>query len=262
MRVWLQRVAVLSVMALGMFAAPAWAEGKIGVVLMHGKWSNGIPLIASLADRLRAEGYLVSTPEMPWSARRMYDVSYDDALSEIDRAVQSLRNKGADRIVVAGHSLGANAALGYGARREGLSGIIALAPGHTPELPSMKERYVSDVAHARALVAAGQGDQWVTYMDINQGKSRTVSVSARVFLSYCDPEGPAVMPDNAAKLTAPLLWIVGNDDKMSDRGEGYAFAKAPAQPLNRYVQVNAGHMETPTVAAGDVVTWLKQVAAQ
>ncbi len=254
--------AAMLLVVLAMSVAPAWAEDKVGVVLMHGKWSNGIPLIASLADRLRGEGYLVSTPEMPWSARRMYDASYDAALSEIDRAVQSLRDKGADRIVVAGHSLGANAALGYGARREGLLGIIALAPGHTPELPSMKERYVSDVAHARTLVEAGQGDQSVTYMDINQGKSRTVSVSAQVFLSYCDPDGPAVMPVNAAKLTAPLLWVVGSDDKMSDRGEGYAFAKVPANPLNRYVLVNAGHMETPAVATSDVVAWLKQIAAQ
>ena len=251
-----------AVLLMGVVVQPALADGKVGVVLLHGKWSVWVKAISSLVDRLEAAGYLVSTPEMPWSSRRMYDASYDDAMLEIDRAVQGLRDKGAVRIVIGGHSLGANAALGYGARRTDLLAVMAIAPGHTPEVPEMRERSVDAVARARGMVAAGQGDETLSYLDYNQGKNRLVSSSAKAFLSYQDPEGPAVMPVNAAKLTAPLLWVVGTEDRIYQRGQAYAFDGAPANPHNRFLVVHADHMETPSVAAGDIVAWLNEVAAE
>ena len=57
---------------------------------------------------------------MPWSFHRRYAATYDQAMTEIDAAVAELKAKGARRIVVIGHSLGANAAIGYAARRRGL----------------------------------------------------------------------------------------------------------------------------------------------
>jgi len=89
---------------------PAVAGEKIGVVLMHGKnrtASEKSP-IAKFAYALEVADFIVA---------------------EIDRAVANLKDKGASKIVVGGHSLGANAALGCGARREGLAGILAIAPG-------------------------------------------------------------------------------------------------------------------------------------
>src|SRR5713101_7164519 len=45
----------------------------------------------------------------------------------------SLKSRGAKKIILIGHSLGANAAIGYAATRGPLAAVIALAPGHLPE---------------------------------------------------------------------------------------------------------------------------------
>src|SRR3954466_16237680 len=91
---------------------PAAAD-DLGIVLLHGKQGSPSGYVRELASALRSKGHLVSTPTMPWAKDRIYDASFDQAMIEIDREVESLRQKGAKFIVVAGHSLGANAALGY-----------------------------------------------------------------------------------------------------------------------------------------------------
>ncbi len=66
------------------------------------------------------------------------------------------------------------------------------------------------------------------------------------------------MPKNAAGLkNVPLLWVIGTGDPLYKQGEGYAFAKAPAHPLNRYVVVEAGHADTPDSAIRQVIDWIK-----
>ena len=106
------RLLLLLVPAVGWLTTPpAQAAEAVGVVLMHGKGSPGPKYVGSLADRLRDAGYLVSTPDMPWSASRIYDASYEAAMGEIDRAIERLKEKGATRFVVAGHSLGEYSAL-------------------------------------------------------------------------------------------------------------------------------------------------------
>src|SRR4029450_13953972 len=173
------------------FAGPgARAGGDLGVVLLHGK--GGLPsgYIRELAAALQAKGYLVSAPTMSWAKDRIYDASYEDAMGDIDREVESLRQKGAKLVVVGGHSLGANVALGYGARRSGLGGIIALAPAHSPESPIFSKRIGSDVQRARGLVAAGKAKEKQVFSDLNQGSLMEVNATAEVFLSWVDPNGP------------------------------------------------------------------------
>jgi len=93
---------------------PAVAGEKIGVVLMHGKnrtASEKSP-IGKLAYALEVADFIVVAPDMPWSRSRGFDRTYAETMAEIDRAVANLKDKGATKIVVGGHSLGANAALG------------------------------------------------------------------------------------------------------------------------------------------------------
>ena len=44
-------------------------------------------LVGSTATALQAAGAKLVTPEMPWSRSGMYDVTYEQAMIEIDRAV-------------------------------------------------------------------------------------------------------------------------------------------------------------------------------
>jgi len=238
---------------------PAAAEEKLGIVLMHGKQSAP-DQHGPLADAIAAAGYPVERPEMCWSRRRIYDRPYLECLREVDAAIERLKARGAAAFVIAGHSLGANGALGYGARHP-VRGVIALAPGHAPEFIANRPQVAASVARARQLVAQGQGDVSTTFADVNGNMEITVMATPNAYLSFLSPDGPAVMPKNAAKLTAPLLCVAGDDDPIQ-RGRDYFFAKAPRHPLNRYATVHATHFGTSEAARDVVVDWLKRLAEQ
>ena len=139
-------------------AAIQAASPRVGVVLLHGK--TGKPeKLWGLASALEAQGFLVFTPAMPWSHNRYLDASYETALDEIAAAINQLKQQGATKIVVAGHSMGANAALAYAANRGGVAGVIMLAPGHFPDLPQFQEIVKGGVAKAREMVQSGHGTQ-------------------------------------------------------------------------------------------------------
>jgi dienelactone hydrolase len=248
-----------AIFATGAHAQNASLNG-FGVVLMHGKGGAPGGFIGSTAASLQAAGAKVVMPEMPWSRSRMYDATYEQAMAEIDRVVAQLRGQGAIRIVVAGQSFGANAAIGYAARRGGLAAVVALAPGHVPERPMFARRLAPSLDKAKRLIAEGKGDVPDTFADQNQAVLSDVRSTARVYVSYFDPNGPAPMPKNASAMKpVPFLWAIGRDDPLFSEGADYAFNRAPKNPKSKYLVVNARHENTPDVAKGEVVAWLKSL---
>jgi len=261
--------ALFVIFLLPRFAAAA-AAGQLqdfGVVYLHGKGAWPGAFNGGILDALRAEGALAATPEMPWSFHRRYGATYDQAMAEIDTAVAGLKAKGAQRIVIIGHSLGANAAIGYAARRPdlaGLAGVVALSPGHLPETGDMREFVAGAVARAKKLVAEGKGDVPQTFPDMAQGIPLIAHATPVVYLSWFDPEGPAVIPKNAAAIGAsphpvPLLWVVGKLDPIDRRGPEYAFDAAAKNPKSKYIEVFAGHLTAPLVARRQVVAWINSL---
>jgi dienelactone hydrolase len=262
---------LLLIVALGMLsvwgpAATAQDKGLagFGVVLMHGKGGQPGGFIDSLAAALRAEGALVAMPKMAWSGAKgipeSYGQTYEQALSQIDRTIEELKSQGAARIVVGGQSLGANAAIGFAARRgAGLAGVVVLAPGHTPERMKRPD-LIESVGKARQLVAAGRGGDMDTFADLNQGRTFPVKGTAAAYLSFFDPAGPAVIPRNAAGMPAvPLLWVIGRSDPLIGLGRDYAFSKGAKHAKSRYVEVDAGHEDAPHAARAAVIAWLKSL---
>lgn len=255
-------VAILAAVLLAPnFAGVALAANLqgFGIVYLHGKAAWPGALNGGILSSLEDEGALVAAPEMPWSFHRRYAATYDQAMSEIDAAVAGLKAKGASRIVVIGHSLGANAAIGYGARHPELAGIAALAPGHLPETEPLRSFVHDAVARAKQLIAAGQGNVPETFPDMAQGIPLTTTATPVVYLSMFDPDGPAVIPKNTAAMgMVPLLWVVGKLDPIDRRGPEYAF-NAAKNPKNKYIEVFAGHLTTPLVARKQVVEWINSL---
>ena len=231
-----------------------------GIVYLHGKGGWPGALDGGILSSLEDEGALIAKPEMPWSFHRRYAATYDQAMAEIDAVVAGLKAQGATRIVVIGHSLGANAAIGYAARHPDLAAVVALAPGHLPEAERMRS-FVSDaVARAKKLIAAGQGDVPQTFPDMAQGIPLVAHATPVVYLSMFDPDGPAVIPKNAAAMgPVPLLWVVGKLDPIDRRGPEYAFNAAAKNPKSKYVEVFAGHLTTPLAAHKQVVEWINSL---
>jgi hypothetical protein len=94
-----------------------------------------------------------------------------------------------------------------------------------------------------------------------QGIPLTTTATPNVYLSWFDPDGPAVIPRNAAAIGAaasplPLLWVVGKLDPIDRRGPEYAFNALAKNPKSQYVEVFAGHLTTALAARRRVIDWI------
>ena len=244
--------------AVLVFSFQANAEERLGIVLIHGK--NGRPeQLTPLATALAGQGYLTEQPEMCWSRGRIYDRPYLDCLNEIGAAVDRLNARDATAIVLLGMSLGGNGALGYGARHPNLKGIITLVPGHAPEFISRRPEIAADLSRARTLVSSGQGDVKTVFSDVNVRSVAygfVVETTPNIYLSFFAPDSAGVMPANAGRISAPILYVSAEGDP-SQRGRGYIFDRVPKHPLNKYVTVIADHVGVPAVSQEIVLNWLK-----
>lgn len=253
----------------GLQPLPARAETRTGILLLHGKapGSPDTPAINTLEGQLRHAGLLTLTPDMPWSTRRYMDGDFAGAMAEIAGHIKTLRGRGATRIVIAGHSMGCAAALGYAARHgDDVDALVLMAPGHTPVnyYANPRNPVHQSVDEARAMVAAGQGDSRRDFHDINQGRPLTVRLTAKQYLSWWDPESDAEMSRMAPLLPAriPVLVVIGSEDPMAGRIRPYLFDRLPAQPKTRLLEVTASHVRTPAVAATAVTEWIRTFAAE
>lgn len=241
-----------------MAAGPAAAFQRVGLVLLHGK--TGSPAqFAGMAAMLNETGYGVETPEMCWSARRIYDNPLDKCFADIDAAIARLTSDGFEAIVVGGHSLGGLVAVAYGASHEGLAGIVALAPDGEPGDFNRHAKVAASVKRATAMMQAGQGDDAATFTDRVLGRYFTVKATPRAFLSFLGP-GSALDPARLLpKLRAPLFWAAGTRDS-SQRDADALFKQAPPNDRNRFLTVYAGHMGTPGAALVPMLDWLDRIA--
>jgi pimeloyl-ACP methyl ester carboxylesterase len=230
-----------------------------GVILMHGKWGTPDRGIQPVELELRGAGFVVVSREMPWSDRRAYDAGFDDVMAQLTAEVAKLRAGGARKIVIGGHSLGANMALAYAARHPDVAGVVMLAPGHTPERFARNPEIAKSLEKAQSLLAAGKGGTFANFADVNQGRTREISAKPAVYISYFDPNGPAVMPRNATMLSpnTALLVVVGTRDNMYAAGTAYLFDRAPRNAYSRYQTVDADHIGTPAAARRIVADWVK-----
>jgi len=255
----LHRIVAIASVLLAFCGSHAHAQ-KIGIVVMHGKEAPG-DAMRPVGNLLSTAGYLVEVPEMCWSKRRIYDLPYLDCMKDIDAAAERLKKRGATDLVIYGQSVGGNMALGYGANRQGLKGIIVTAGGHNPGgIIGSNPQIGKAFAQAKQMIADGKGDQRTRFSDNNDTGPFFVNVTPKTYVSWYEPAGDANMHLNARKLTAPLLWISGDADPLQRLVKPIVDA-APAHPLNRHVTIKATHRGTPTAAHATVVQWLKELAA-
>ena len=242
---------LLTLLACPVLAAPS----DVGVILMHGKWvmPNSMTM---LARDLESRGFVVSNMEMPWSGRRLYDVDYQSALKEIEQQASKLRAGGAKRVIVAGQSMGANAAVAYASSGFELDGLVILSPGHFPE-GGMGNRLRSSLDRAKSMVAANRGADSESFDDINQGKLRSIRMTAGTYVSYFDPEGLGAITRNIRKLSkaVPVFLAVGTSDPFYPNSKAM-FESAPSHSVSRYVAFDSDHFSLPKLVSGELVKWL------
>jgi pimeloyl-ACP methyl ester carboxylesterase len=228
-----------------------------GVVLLHGKRFEPAEM-APMAEALRAARFLVETPEVPWSARRLYDRTPQEANEEIAATAARLRQAGAQRLVIGGHSSGGAGALRCAAVAHNVAALVLVAPAPVVEGDNFHRRIASQLAQAQALIDAGQGDKMELFDDFNSiGESQKVMMSAKMFLAYNAPDGPAAMSRAAPAIgSIPILWIAPMDDPGVVAFEKFIVPKLSYSARLTRVDVAGGHMDAPSEAIKPVVDWL------
>lgn len=262
MKLW--RLLVVAVFGWLLSFAAGADTGKIGVVVMHGKGGNPEKFVGDLARGLQAKGMLVANIEMPWSGRRDYDVDVPHAEMEIDNAVAQLKQQGAEKVFVAGHSQGGAFATYY-ATRHAIAGLIAITPGGSSASQIAIDKLGDKVALARQMVDAGKGNETGSFADFEGSRGvYVITTSAASYLSWFDPSGAMNLNQSVSQLKAsvPVLWIVAQNDYPQLRKSNIPlYDTLPANPLNELYQPDTDHKGAPTTSLGKIASWIQQVAA-
>jgi len=240
------------------FAQPA----PIGVVVMHGKGGGPAFLVADLARRLEAAGYLVANLDMPWSGRRNYDVPVAKGEEEVEAALAGLRGKGAAKVFVAGHSQGGAFAL-HLAGRIAADGFICIAPGGNVANRFFRDNLGDAYATARQLVAEGKGTQVARLADYENARGTyPVAAVPEAYVTWFDPDG-AMNMDRAARAVnpgVPLLWIVPKRDYPGLIKANLPMYRALPSQRKALYEPDADHRGAPTASADEIVRWTKEVS--
>ncbi len=232
-------------------------EKDVAILAIHGKW--GAPP-GPIANYLQHAGFTVESPTMPWSRLRLYDVPYEEGLKEVHQRVTRLKSQGFKKVVMIGHSFGANGTLAYASQYQDVDALVLLAPGHVPEIFYEFNRTTADVNAARELLQGGKGEELFTFTDPNSGnRSRVLTAKARIYLSYFDPQSLANMPASAAKIqqSIPVLLINSLEDNISKKGESYIFNQLKKHPQSIFRVSRASHMGTPEENKEEVLSFIQ-----
>lgn len=243
------------------------ANAGIGIVVLHGKANYPAGHNSYLVRTLRSEGFRVVEPSMPWKGARgvaNYSAGIDAAFNIIEKEIHRLHIAGAEKVFVVGHSMGAMAAFSFSAHRGGIVGVVGIAPGHSVGGQFHRGVVGESVDKARALVAAGKGNQRAWFQDYNGALRPIVNTTPEIYLSYFDPDGKANMLASLSQLKSiPLLWIAPSDDPVTVQGFAKsAFASAPANEASKLVTITGGHADAPSKSGKLVSDWVTAIAGR
>lgn len=254
---------LLPLLLLAVSALAAGPGQVVGVVLMHGKGGSPEKHVAGLANALRQQGVLVANLEMPWSGRREYDADVADAVTQVKDALETLRQQGARKLVVAGHSQGGLFAL-YLAGRLRVDGVIAIAPGGNVGAGLLHDRLADTVASARSLLAEGHGEEKTRLADFEGSKGLfPVVTTPRIYLDWFDPDGAMNQSKAVQQVQAgvPVLYISPDGDYPAlQRVRQSMFNALPANPASQLLIPPGSHLEAPGASIPGILAWLGRIA--
>ncbi len=228
-----------------------------GVVLMvHGTLAHGqMEIMRNMQELLRDAGYnsLAINLSLGQDARTgMYDCDsthrhkHEDAVDEISAWVEWLKEEGADRLAVMGHSRGGNQVARYLADRvdPAVEKAVLLAPQTWSEGYAAKDyeqSYDTELAplleKAEALVEQDKGDE-IMEMDFIYCPDTTATAASVVSYYREDPrmDTPTVLGETSIET---LVVVAGADETVTDLEEKMAD------------RVDDEHIEMTTVSGAD-----------
>jgi len=209
----------------------SWPGGPV-VLLTHGTLAHrGMEIISGLQAMLseREISSLAINLSLGIDDRpaAMYDCptphthKHTDAVEEIGAWVGWLKEQGAERVLLLGHSRGGNQVARYAAGQPDslVKDVILLAP-QTWEAPQAAEGYLkryktplqAQVAKANELVSSGKGSELMGPMGFIYCEDTMASATS--VLSYYAPDRDMDTPQLLSRIDVPVMVIAGSEDKV------------------------------------------------
>lgn len=237
-----------------------------GFLLVHGKQSG--PELESCAlnmvyEFLSEQGYPVDYVSYSWSRDRQYDVTSYQSAEEMHQGINRLKEQGATRIHVLGHSLGGNMALYYSTLDyQDYDSLIVLCPAHN--LHNFRFQSLVDWSAEKATKLIEEGnDSPAQFLEFHMGRAVIVDMVPSIYKSFFDKTGPCNMVKSVAntKTAKPVYMIVGSDDMLTINTKELLFDPMLKDPVQSKFENLEGesHVSVPASALPGILTWTAEL---
>lgn len=234
-----------------------------GFLLVHGKYSGPELETCSLNmvyEFLSEQGYIVDYASYPWSSNRRYDASAFDAADQMHQGIERLKQQGATRIHIVGHSLGGNITMYYSTLDyQDYDSLIMLCPAHNLHIDKFQNLVEWSAEKAKTLVSKGN-NRISHFLDFNMGKAMVVEMIPSVYASYFDYTGPCNMVKSAekTKTVKPVYMITGSEDTLTLNAKELLFDSMPKDEAHSKFENLEGetHSSTPASALPGILEWI------
>lgn len=179
-----------------------------GLLALHGFTGNPSSM-RGFAEAVAGAGFHVEVPRLPGHGTTIEDMQttgWADWTAEVEAAYGRLATR-AERIVVAGLSMGGSLTLWLALRHPEILGLVCVNPATQPQAPDVREM-VEEFLAAGTEVMPGIGS------DIADPEAHEISYEStplRPLVSFLD-DGLTPMSDRYGELTMPLLLWTSRQD--------------------------------------------------
>ena len=215
-------------------------QGAAGALVLHGFTGNPSSM-RGVADALAAAGFHVELPRLPGHGtvvEEMVPTRWADWLGEAEAALERLRER-ADRVVVAGLSMGGTLTLTLGANHPDIAGLVCVNPAAQPQQAEVVEM-LTDFLDQGMEVMPGIGSD---IADPDAVEIAYPSTPLRALLSLAN-DGLAPLAERYAAMRMPLLLCTSPQDHVVNPEQSDFLAERYGGPVERIALERSYHVAT------------------
>ena len=235
----------------------SWPRGPV-VLMVHGTFAhNQMEIMATIQELLVDAGTSALAINLSLSLDDRHGTLAcetphahrdSDALDEIGLWLDWLKARGADRVVLLGHSRSGNQIARFVAERDTpqVAALVLIAPSTWDAARvanSYQERFGVPLSmrleEAREFVAAGKPGAWLEQTGFIYCAG--AQVTAATFLDYYEPDERRDTPSMLHTIHKPIVVFAGSEDKVNPPLQAKAAAVADGERVKLFVIDGADH---------------------
>jgi len=236
----------------------ATRRARVGIVLLHGIGATGAAM-EPLAARWRQNGWTVSTPDLPYGGDAAFSRDVAAAEAIVLAELEKLRKGGAERLVMAGFSIGGFFAAHMAGRAQ-VDALVSIAPNGGSDMKQLDDQ----LARARELIAQGRGQQPTLLYDaavVGSERYELPAATPAAYVSWYDPKGAMnwravwqrLRPGTPVFLVVPTRDLANLRKVKRELWEGL-----PPHRANKLYEPRADHLGASMASADAAAAWLKE----